>query len=130
MSLFDRITPLHEQTQAPASGASLGDRLGARFLTEQTGSPKAPRRLWEDMVARPLRFFSPRDIQYAIEDLTTASERYQDSQSKWGYFRPRKGGGGACEDEKKGKTLLTDALKELRGASSVMKKYADHCEAD
>jgi hypothetical protein len=116
---------------------SLKDRLGARALTEQdngTATPASPaetppknRPLLEDLIAsRPLRFFSARDIQYAIEDLATAAERFKDRPS-YKYGGRRKD---SCEDEKKGKELLTFAQKELRDAAGAFKKYADHCEDD
>lgn len=144
MSLLDRLFPASSSGGSRPSevseSTSLKARLGARSLTEQA-EPEVPpagfkptpnRPLLEDlMAARPLRFFSPRDIQYSIEDLATAAERFQDRDARYGYVKySSRRGKDSCEDEKKAKAMLDSALKELRDAAGAVKKYADLCDAD
>jgi len=136
MSLLDRLMPSKPAPSAPAPAPvredkSLGARIGAKTLTEAAEAAPAARPLWEDLIAKPMRFWSAREIQYAIEDLATAAERFQDGEGRFGmvkYSRRRKDDN--CEDEKKGKELLLAAVKELRGAANSMKKCADHCDSD
>jgi len=138
MQAFDKPMQARNQAKADArkhedAGPSLGARIGARALTEQTEAEAAahPRPLLEDLVAaRSVRFFSPRDIQYAIEDLATAAERFQERDSRFSYMKLGRRGKDSCEDEKKAKAMLEAALKELRESANAVKKYADLCDAD
>lgn len=122
------IDPANHKYEAEAT-VSLKDRIGAKTLTEAAGSAKA-RPLWEDLVAKPMRFWNARDIQYAIEDLATAAERYEDGEGRFGYARKSGRRGDSCEGEKKAKEMLKGALATLRDSASSFKKFADHCDAD